>query len=141
MATRHILVDLARDYEQRNGVAVDIRSMGGVEAAKLVGAGEPVDLVVLAKKVMQRLEAEGWVAPGKSRTSRDRRSRSRSESPRRGLRSGAKRPSGRPCRQRRPPCGLAATPPCGHFAAAASAASRAACFSCSSAPTLAKPRR
>jgi len=57
-------VDLARDYEQRNGVAVDIRSMGGVEAAKLVGAGEPVDLVVLAKKVMQRLEAEGWVAPG-----------------------------------------------------------------------------
>ncbi len=64
MATRHILVDLARDYEQRNGVVVGIRSMGGVEAAKLVGAGEPVDLVVLAKKVMQRLEAEGWVAPG-----------------------------------------------------------------------------
>ena len=29
-----------------------------------MGAGEPVDLVVLAKKVMQRLEAEGWVAPG-----------------------------------------------------------------------------
>ena len=64
MATRHILAGLARDYEERNGVAIDIRSVGCVEAAKLVGAGEPVDLVVLAKKVMQRLEAEGWVAPG-----------------------------------------------------------------------------
>ena len=64
MATRRILAELARDYEQRNGVAVDIRSMGGVEAVKLARAGEPVDLVVLAKKVMETLEAEGWVAQG-----------------------------------------------------------------------------
>ena len=64
MATRRILADLARDYESDNGIEVDIRSMGGVEAAKLARAGEPVDFVVLAKKVMQGLEAEGWVAPG-----------------------------------------------------------------------------
>ena len=40
MATRHILADLARDYELGHGVKVEIRSMGGVEAAKLARAGE-----------------------------------------------------------------------------------------------------
>jgi molybdate transport system substrate-binding protein len=64
MATRHILADLARDYEARNGTRVDIRSMGGVEAAKLVRAGEPADVVVLASRVMQSLEAEGHVVKG-----------------------------------------------------------------------------
>ena len=38
--------------------------MGGVEAAKLVRAGEPTDVVVLASKVMKSLEAEGHVATG-----------------------------------------------------------------------------
>jgi molybdate transport system substrate-binding protein len=64
MATRRILADLARDYELRNGIRVEIRSMGGVEAAKLVRAGEPTDVVVLASKVMQSLEAEGHIAKG-----------------------------------------------------------------------------
>ncbi len=59
MATRRILADLARDYEARNGIHVEIRSMGGVEAAKLVRADEATDLVVLASKVMGALEAEG----------------------------------------------------------------------------------
>jgi len=67
MATRHTLADLARDYESHNGVRVEVRSMGGVEAAKLVRAGEPVDIVVLAAKVMASLEAEGWVAEGSIR--------------------------------------------------------------------------
>jgi len=67
MATRRILADLASDYEQRTGVKVDIRSMGGVEAAKLVRAGEPVDVVVLASKVMESLEAEGWLSKGGAR--------------------------------------------------------------------------
>jgi molybdate transport system substrate-binding protein len=67
MATRHILVDLAREYEQRHGVKVDIRSMGGVEAAKLVRAGEAADIVVLASKVMGALEAEGHLANGETR--------------------------------------------------------------------------
>jgi molybdate transport system substrate-binding protein len=64
MATRHILADLARDYERRSGTRVDFRSMGGVEAAKLVRAGEPADVVVLASKVMRGLEAEGHIAEG-----------------------------------------------------------------------------
>jgi molybdate transport system substrate-binding protein len=67
MATRQILADLARDYELRNGVRVDIRSMGGVEAAKLVRAGDSADVVVLASKVMQSLEAEGHLRKGSVR--------------------------------------------------------------------------
>ena len=38
--------------------------MGGVEAAKLVRAGEPTDVLMLASKVMKSLEAEGHVAKG-----------------------------------------------------------------------------
>jgi molybdate transport system substrate-binding protein len=62
MATRHILADLARYYEARHGTRVEIRSMGGVEAAKLVRAGEVIDVVILASKVMASLEAEGHLA-------------------------------------------------------------------------------
>jgi molybdate transport system substrate-binding protein len=64
MATRQILADLAGPYEQRTGTRVAIRSMGGVEAARLVRAGEPTDVIVLASNVMEGLEAEGHVAPG-----------------------------------------------------------------------------
>ena len=41
-----------------------VRSMGGVEAAKLARAGEKADIVALASKVMRDLEAEGHVARG-----------------------------------------------------------------------------
>jgi molybdate transport system substrate-binding protein len=64
MATRQILADLARDYEASHGTRVEIRSMGGVEAAKLVRAGEAVDVVILASRVMASLEAEGHLARG-----------------------------------------------------------------------------
>jgi molybdate transport system substrate-binding protein len=67
MATRHILADLARDYEARKGTRVDMRSMGGVEAAKLARAGEPADIIVLASKVMEALQAEGCLAKGATR--------------------------------------------------------------------------
>jgi molybdate transport system substrate-binding protein len=67
MATRHILSDLARDYESQTGMRVEIRSMGGVEAAKSVRAGEATDIVVLASKVMGALEAEGHIAKGDTR--------------------------------------------------------------------------
>ena len=53
---------------------VEIRSMGGVEAAKLVRAGEATDIVVLASKVMASLETEGHLAKARQGTSRDRRS-------------------------------------------------------------------
>jgi molybdate transport system substrate-binding protein len=67
MATRHILTELTRDYELQTGVRVEIRSMGGVEAAKLVRAGEATDIVALASKVMGDLEAEGHIAKGSAR--------------------------------------------------------------------------
>jgi molybdate transport system substrate-binding protein len=67
MATRHILADLARDYETQTAVRVEIRSMGGVEAAKLTRANEATDIVVLASKVMGALEAEGHLAEGETR--------------------------------------------------------------------------
>ena len=67
MATRHILSDLARDYESQTGVHVEIRSMGGVEAAKLVRADEATDIVALASKVMASLGIEGKLAKGETR--------------------------------------------------------------------------
>ncbi len=67
MAARHILTDLAQAYEAQTEVRVEILSMGGVEAAKLVRAGEATDIVVLASKVMRALEAEGRLAYGDTR--------------------------------------------------------------------------
>jgi molybdate transport system substrate-binding protein len=67
MATRHILADLAGDYQARHGTRVEIRSMGGVEAAKLARANEATDIVVLASKVMGVLEAEGHLVKGGTR--------------------------------------------------------------------------
>jgi molybdate transport system substrate-binding protein len=64
MATRQILSELVEAYEQRTGQAATIRSVGGVEAAQLVRAGERVDLVVLASGVMERLEAECHLVAG-----------------------------------------------------------------------------
>jgi molybdate transport system substrate-binding protein len=67
MATRHILGDLTQPYEDKAGDRIAIRSMGGVDAAKLVRAGEVTDIVVLASGVMAQLEAEGHIAPGSIR--------------------------------------------------------------------------
>lgn len=67
MATRLILGELAKRYEAASGVAVDIRSMGGVDAARLVRAGEATDVVVLASGVMKQLEAEGHIVSGSIR--------------------------------------------------------------------------
>jgi molybdate transport system substrate-binding protein len=67
MATRHILADLARDYEASHGTRVEIRSMGGVEAAKSVRAGGATDIVVLASKVMASLGTEGHLVKSGTR--------------------------------------------------------------------------
>ncbi len=67
MATRVILGELARRYEEASGTQVEIRSMGGVDAAALVRSGEAMDIVVLASKPMAELEAEGHLAAGSIR--------------------------------------------------------------------------
>jgi molybdate transport system substrate-binding protein len=60
MATKGVLAELAAAC----GEDVAVESIGGVDAARRVRAGEAVDIVVLAAKVMRALEAEGHVQPG-----------------------------------------------------------------------------
>ena len=62
MATRRILGELAQRYESTAGRRVDVRSLGGVEAAGKVRAGESVDVVVLASGALAKLAAEGRLA-------------------------------------------------------------------------------
>lgn len=63
MATRAVLNALAATYAQP-GVDVHIESVGGVDAARRVQAGEAFDLVVLAAEAIDRLIASGQVRPG-----------------------------------------------------------------------------
>ncbi len=67
MATRQLLEQLARDYQSRSGIETTFESVGGVEAAKRVRAGETFDLAVLASDVIDGLIAEGHLLAG-SRT-------------------------------------------------------------------------
>jgi molybdate transport system substrate-binding protein len=63
MATRQVLAELARAWQQRSGSTVEIESVGGVDAAKRVAAGEAFDLVFLASDAMDKLAAAGHLAP------------------------------------------------------------------------------
>jgi molybdate transport system substrate-binding protein len=62
MATRQVLAELAAAYRQRSGVVVTFESVGGVDAAKRVQAGEAFDVVVLASEAIDKLVAAGFVA-------------------------------------------------------------------------------
>ena len=64
MATRSLLNELAEMYTQRSGITVAIESVGGVDAAKRVLAGEAFDLVVLASDAIDKLIAAGRVVAG-----------------------------------------------------------------------------
>lgn len=64
MATRALLAELASAYEARSGVAVAIESVGGVDAAKRVQAGEAFDVVVLASDALAKLAEAGRVLAG-----------------------------------------------------------------------------
>ncbi len=67
MATRQLLADLIHIYHQQAGVEVEFESVGGVDAAKRVQAGEAFDVVALASDAIDRLVAAGSVVAG-SRT-------------------------------------------------------------------------
>jgi molybdate transport system substrate-binding protein len=64
MATRQLLADLSASFARTVAWNVEIESIGGVDAARQVRNGKPVDVVVLASNVMEQLESEGWVVPG-----------------------------------------------------------------------------
>jgi molybdate transport system substrate-binding protein len=59
MATRQLLAELAAAYAQHSGQVVAIESVGGVDAAKRVQAGEGFDLVILASDAIAKLVAAG----------------------------------------------------------------------------------
>ncbi len=64
MATRQLLAELTRAWQARSGQSVAIESVGGVDAAKRVQAGEAFDVVVLASDAIDKLMAAGCLAPG-----------------------------------------------------------------------------
>jgi molybdate transport system substrate-binding protein len=64
MATRQILADLGAAYEKATGQAVTIESVGGVDAARRIRAGEPFDVAVLASDALRQLEADGSLIAG-----------------------------------------------------------------------------
>ena len=64
MATRQILAELSGAYQQKTGRSVAIESVGGVDAARRIRAGEKFDIVVLADDAMRRLEDDGFLKPG-----------------------------------------------------------------------------
>lgn len=63
MATRPVLAELAGAFRARNGVDVAFESVGGVDAAKRVQAGESYDLAVLDAEALEKLVATGRVVP------------------------------------------------------------------------------
>jgi molybdate transport system substrate-binding protein len=65
MATRLLLAELTQAYEQQTpDVSVQITSVGGVDAAKRIQAGEAFDVVILASDAIAKLIAAGRVLPG-----------------------------------------------------------------------------
>jgi len=64
MATRLLLGELTQAYAQRSGVALQIESVGGVDAAKRVMADEVFDIVVLASDAIDKLIAAGKAVAG-----------------------------------------------------------------------------
>ncbi|WP_291020767.1 substrate-binding domain-containing protein [Hydrogenophaga sp.] len=65
MATRQVLAELTTAYTARTGQAVAIESVGGVDAARRVAAGEAFDVVILASDAIDKLIAAGHLQPGR----------------------------------------------------------------------------
>ncbi|MDH0865789.1 substrate-binding domain-containing protein [Mitsuaria sp. GD03876] len=71
MATRALLAALSAAHTAAHGLEIRFESIGGVDAARRVEAGEDLDLVVLAEDAMQRLLAAGRLRPGSLRAIAD----------------------------------------------------------------------
>ena len=64
MATKQVLAELIAQYRQDHALDIQLESVGGVDAAKRVQAGEAFDLVVLAQDAVDKLVAAGRVVDG-----------------------------------------------------------------------------
>lgn len=63
MATRQLLAAMARAYSATDSSAIELESVGGVDAARRVREGEAFDLVFLASDAIAKLAASGHVLP------------------------------------------------------------------------------
>ena len=66
MATKALLMALARAYQNHTGCCVAIESVGGVDAAARVLAGEPFDVVLLAREAIDTLLEGGHLVADSS---------------------------------------------------------------------------
>ncbi len=64
MATRRLLGDLITQFEKSSPHRVALESVGGLDAAKRVRAGEPLDIVVLAREVIDDLIGAARIVEG-----------------------------------------------------------------------------
>ncbi len=64
MATRPLLADLVEQYARGHDQPISVESVGGVEAARRVQAGESFDIVVLAADAIDQLIESGHLAAG-----------------------------------------------------------------------------
>ena len=64
MATKRLLAELVAQFEQTSPLKVSVESVGGVDAAKRVQAGEAFDAVVLAADAIDKLIAAGQIVAG-----------------------------------------------------------------------------
>ena len=67
MATRQLMGELAEASRDGGSASVRFESVGGVDAAARVRAGEPFDLIVLAEEAMGALDAAGCLIAGSLR--------------------------------------------------------------------------
>jgi molybdate transport system substrate-binding protein len=63
MATRQLLTELVADYQKQANIDIQIESIGGVNAAKRVQAGEAFDVVFLSSESIDQLIASGHIDP------------------------------------------------------------------------------
>ena len=67
MATRQVLAQISLAYANQGECRVEIESVGGLDAAKRIAAGDPFDVVLLGSDAIDKLIAAGHVLAG-SRT-------------------------------------------------------------------------
>jgi molybdate transport system substrate-binding protein len=64
MATKQVLADVVSQFHQQSADRVEVESVGGVDAAKRVQAGEAFDAVALAANAIEQLITAGKVLTG-----------------------------------------------------------------------------
>ncbi len=68
LATKHVLLALAKQYQTDTGTQVNVETIGGVDAARRVAesgtSGEAIDLIFLGSDAIDKLIAAGHVQQG-----------------------------------------------------------------------------